>query len=198
MIYPETKMNSAQRSLPFHGGPRPHSGRPRGKRVSHGRRARFDRVTPVHVTLRVRRQVWNLRSGRAFRRIRRCFEKARGRFGCRLIHFSVLGNHLHLIIEADDSAALSRGVQGLCIRIARTLNDMMEAAGRVFDDHFHSRLLRSPTELVRAIRYVLGNHDHHFGEKGVDPYSSAALEERKLVVSEPRGWLLRVGWTLAG
>ncbi len=191
-------MRAAQRSLPFHGGPRPHSGRPRGNRVSHGRRPRFDRVTPVHVTLRVRRQVWNLRSSRAFRRLRRCFHKARGRFGCRLIHFSVLGNHLHLIIEADDSAALTRGVQGLCIRIAKALNAMMEASGRVFDDHYHSRLLRSPTELVRAIRYVLGNHTHHFGEKGVDPFSSAALEEREVLVSAPRGWLLRVGWTLAG
>jgi hypothetical protein len=109
-----------------------------------------------------------------------------------------LGNHLHLIIEADDSAALTRGVQGLCIRIAKALNAMMEASGRVFDDHYHSRLLRSPTELVRAIRYVLGNHEHHFSEKGVDPYSSAAPEEREVVVSEPRGWLLRVGWRLAG
>jgi hypothetical protein len=110
----------------------------------------------------------------------------------------VLGNHLHLIIEADDSAALTRGVQGLSIRIAKALNAMMEASGRVFDDHYHSRLLRSPTELVRAIRYVLGNHEHHFAQKGLDPYSSAVLGKREVVVSEPRGWLLRVGWKLAG
>jgi REP element-mobilizing transposase RayT len=146
----------------------------------------------------MRRGVWNLRSSRVFRRLRRSFEKARGRFGCRLIHFSVQGNHLHLIIEADDSGALSRGMQGLCIRIAKALNAMMQRAGRVFDDHYHSRLLRSPTELVRAIRYVLGNAQHHFGVRGVDPYSSASLEETEAVVSAPRGWLLRVGWKLAG
>ncbi len=110
----------------------------------------------------------------------------------------VQGNHLHLIIEADDSVALSRGVQGLCIRIAKALNNMMKSAGRVFDDHYHSRILRSPTELVRAIRYVLGNHTHHFGEKGVDPYSSAALPKSEAVVSVPRGWLLRVGRNPAG
>ena len=186
-----------QLELPTRGGRRKGAGRPRGNRVSHAARPHFDRVTPVHVTLRMQEHVWNLRSGRSWRRIRRAFERARGRFGMRLIHFSVQGNHLHLIVEADDHRALARAMQGLCIRIAKALNAMMEASGRVFDDHYHSRLLRSPTELVRAIRYVLGNHEHHFGVKGVDPYSSAVLEEMEVVVSEPRGWLLRVGWRLA-
>ena len=74
----------------------------------------------MHVTLRMKPHVWNLRSRRSYRRIRACFEKARGRFGARLVEYSVQGNHLHLIVEADDSAALSRGMQGLTIRIARS------------------------------------------------------------------------------
>ena len=53
-----------------------------------------------------------------------------------------------LIVEADNDAALSSGMQGLCIRIARALNAMMERAGGVFADHYWSRLLRTPTELV--------------------------------------------------
>lgn len=138
--------------------------------------------------------MWNLRSRRSFRRIRLCFAKARGRFNARLIEFSVQGNHLHLIIEADSDGALSRAMQGLCIRIAKALNAMMERAGAVFSDHYHSRVLRSPAELVNAIAYVLGNAAHHFGTKGADPFSSAAL--RDLVVA-PQGWLLRSGWQRA-
>jgi REP element-mobilizing transposase RayT len=141
----------------------------------------------------VRDHVWNLRSGRSFRRIRRAFAKARGRFGARLIEFSVQGNHLHLIVEADSRESLSRGMQGLCIRLARSLNRMMGRAGKVFADHYHSRLLRSPTELVRAIAYVLGNFAHHFGRGGADLFSSAALPPGSDVVTLPRGWLLRVG-----
>jgi putative transposase len=184
------------------GGARPGAGRKaRGPRplVSHKPRARFEKPTPVHVTLRVREHVWNLRSGRSYRRIRLAFEKARGRFGVRLIHFSIQGNHLHLIVEADSTKALSRGLQGLCIRIAKALNAMMELAGRVFSDHYWSRLLRTPTELVNAIRYVLGNSQHHYGEKGVDRFSSAALPEepRDNVLATPVGWLLRVGWKRA-
>ena len=191
-------MRPAQRQLSFptHGGRRAGAGRPRGNRVSHAARPRFDRVTPVHVTLRMREEVWNLRSGRAFRRIRAAFKKARGRFGARLVEFSVQGNHLHLILEADDNAALSRALQGLCIRIARALNKMMARTGPVFGDHYHARLLRSPTALVRAIAYVLGNAVHHFGQRGADPYASRAPDAQAVLVA-PRSWLLREGWRRA-
>ena len=36
-----------------------------------------------------------------------------------LTHFAVLGNHLHLVVEAEDSGALARGMQGLGVRLAR-------------------------------------------------------------------------------
>src|SRR4051812_16767046 len=180
-----------QMQLPFHGGRRRGAGRPRGGRVSHDRRPRFRRPTPVHVTLRVKRHVWNLRSGRSWRRIRTAFEKARGRFGARIVEYSVQGNHLHLIIEADDDTALSRAMQGLCIRLAKALNALMSRAGAVFDDHYFGRRLQSPTELVRAIAYVLGNHEHHFGASSTE-YTSAALSpvERMDLLSVPVGWLL--------
>ena len=55
-------------------------------------------------------------------------------------------------------------------RIAKALNAMMGLAGKVFGDHYHEHLLRSPTELINAIRYVLGNAKHHFGGDGGDPY----------------------------
>jgi len=187
-------------ALPHRGGKRRGAGRkPKGPRalVSHRARARFEKPTPVHVTLRVREEVWNLRSRRAFRRIRACFENSRGRFGARLVEFSVQGNHLHLIVEADSSAALSQALQGLCIRIAKALNALMRRAGAVFADHYHSRLLKTPTELVYAIRYVLGNAAHHFGGGGRDRFSSAGLEDREDVLAKPLGWLLRVGWKRA-
>ena len=197
MISPEIMQPPArQLSFPARGGRRPGAGRPRGARVSHSTRPRFRRATPVHVTLRMRDHVWNLRSRRSFRRLRRCFEKARGRFGARLVEFSVQGNHLHLIVEADDNEALSRALQGLCIRIARALNKMMGRTGKVFGDHYHAHLLTSPTALANAISYVLGNAAHHFGGGGRDPYSSAEPSARE-VLAEPRTWLLRVGWRRA-
>lgn len=167
--------------------------------VSHKARPRFGKPLPVHVTLRAADEVWNLRSGRSFRCLLACLADAAGRFGLRIIEFSIQGNHLHLIVEADDSEALARGMQGLCIRMAKSLNRMMGRSGRVFSDHYHSRLLRTPTELSRAIAYVLDNHQRHPGGRGVDRYSSAALDrsEQARVLSRPSGWLLRAGWRRA-
>jgi REP-associated tyrosine transposase len=181
------------------GGKRRGAGRkPKGPRalVSHDARPQFGKPTPMHVTLRVRQEVWNLRSGRSWRRLRDVFAASCGRFGLRLIQFSIQGNHLHLIFEADSTKSLSRGVQGLCVRVAKALNKMMRRKGRVFADHYFARLLETPKKLVNAIRYVLQNHTHHFGQEGVDPYSSAALTQgdRDIVLARPLGWLLRAGW----
>ena len=75
----------------------------------------------------------------------------------RVTHYSVQGNHLHLIVEADDKEALSRGMQGLTIRIARAINRLAKRSGRVFADRFWSRVLATPCEVRHAIAYVLGN-----------------------------------------
>jgi len=169
--------------------------------VSHKPRPRFNKATPVLVTLRVAFGVWNLRSRRCFQIVEDCLGDARDRFGLRVIEFSVLGNHLHLVVEADSDLALSRGMQGLDVRIARALNRRMRRRGGVFDDHYHSRLLGSPTELVSAIAYVLGNHAHHFGgvPSARDPFCSSAydLARRQAVLSRPRTWLLCQGWRRA-
>jgi putative transposase len=189
--------------LPQRGGRRPGAGRkPKGPRrlVSHKRRPRFERAAAVHVTLRVARHVWNLRSGRCFALIEAAFADARERFGLRIIEFSVMGNHLHLLVEAESNLALSRGMQGLTVRVARALNRLMARGGAVFADHYHSRLLQTPTEVVNAIAYVLGNYAHHFGgAPNQDRYSSTAYspERRDRVISLPRTWLLRVGWRRA-
>jgi len=196
-INPEIMRKAKQLEFSRHGGRREGAGRRRGNRVSHAARPRFGKPTPAHVTLRMRGHVWNLRSGRSYRRLQACFEKSSGRFDARLIEFSVQGNHLHLIVEAANDGSLSRALQGLCIRIARSLNAMMRRTGKVFADHYHARLLRSPTELARAIAYVLGNAAHHFGAAGVDSFSSAALvpAERMTLLAPGESWLLRIGLT---
>jgi REP element-mobilizing transposase RayT len=54
--------------------------------------------------------------------VARAFAAGRDRFGFRLTQFSLQSNHLHLIAEACDRQALSLGMQGLLVRVARALN----------------------------------------------------------------------------
>ena len=158
---------------------------------------------PLHVTLRMAPHVYNLRSRRSFRVIAAALRVGGDRFNVRVIQFSVQGNHIHLVVEAPNRRALARAIQGLSIRVAKGLNRMMGRAGRVFDDRYHARVLRTPTEVRHAIHYVLGNARKHAAERGetyapgyVDPYSSAGAPDLALPLAQT--WLLRAGWKRAG
>ncbi|HEX9243633.1 MAG TPA: hypothetical protein VF875_14410 [Anaeromyxobacter sp.] len=186
------------------GGARPGSGRkPRGKEagVSHERVLEPDARLPVHVTVRAREHVWNLRSRRGHAVIAAALRGVLGRPGFRAVHFSLLGNHLHLVVEADHARALASGMKALSGRIAIGLNRMMGRRGPVFADRYHAHVLRTPSEVRNAVAYVLGNFASHARRRGeplepgwVDPYSSAAPHGPDGLpppVSEPRSWLLR-------
>jgi REP element-mobilizing transposase RayT len=68
--------------------------------------------------------------------LKRVFYAANRRDDFRLIHFSIQGNHVHFIVEADDSQRLSRGMQGLNVRIAMALNRLIGRRGKVLADRF--------------------------------------------------------------
>ena len=73
--------------------------------------------------MRMRAGVGYLRGYRLREAIERALCEAKERFGLRVIHYSIQGNHLHLLVEAADGPiSLRRGAQGLAIRIARAIN----------------------------------------------------------------------------
>ena len=202
------------------GAGRPPSGPAAG--VSHLRRPALSRHHPVHVTLAVGRGIESLRGSAMFRAVKRALTGARARFGFRLVHFSVQRDHLHLLAEASDRRALSRGMQGLSIRVAKAVNRRLGRRGSVFADRYHARALKTPREARFALRYVLLNARKH--ERGslripagfVDARSSAPWFDgwsrprelafvREVEVSRgeapvvaARTWLLRVGFKRAG
>ena len=59
---------------------------------------------------------------------------ASGPLGMQFVHFSVKGNHLHLIVEAQGREALSRAMKGLAVRVAIALNRAIGRRGTVFAD----------------------------------------------------------------
>ena len=202
------KPKQLQLHLPTWGGQRKRKRRRKEQRrlgkVPHRKRPALWSRHPVHATWRVLPHVWNLRSRRCFSRIAQSFSLGRDRFGFRLVHFSVQGNHLHLVVEAEDERALARGMQGLGVRIAKALNRLMHRKGSVFADHYHARILRSPTQVANALAYVLMNFLHHFpdearryAEDPRDRFSSAWREDgTDPPVVAARTWLLTVGWRI--
>ncbi len=148
-----------------------------------------------------------MRKDRIFAYIQRAFWRGHDRFGMRVIDFSLQRDHIHLIVEAEDRLSLTRGLQGLSVRLPRAVNRALSRAGRVFADRYHDRLLRTPSEVRKAVNDVRNNFNRHEAKAGravhpffIDPYSSVSGEASTYmvtydlgvpVVATPRTWLLR-------
>ncbi len=194
------------------GGPRPGSGRPKSKDagVPHTRRERFKSCHPLHVTIKLKKGLPGLRQGPEFATLCKSFELGRKREGCRLVHFAVLGDHLHLVVEAEGHEQLSKGVGGLMVSMAKRLNRLWRREGSVFADRYHSRSLKTPREVRHALCYVLNNarkHGLRLPPGCPDPFSSASCftgwDAEPTAPADPRiarllraarTWLLNVGW----
>lgn len=182
-------------------------GRPKqaGSRVRHGAREAVKRYEPQHVTLRLVQGLPSLRSREVLEVLWEIFAEARDRHGMRVCHWAVLSNHIHLIVEAENAAALASGMNGLLVRIARRLNRLFGRRGKFFDGRYHVRALCTPREVRHAVRYVLTNARHHGIRTAgpIDPFSSGPWfggwpEPVQVVggpsdrpLAEPRSWLLR-------
>jgi REP element-mobilizing transposase RayT len=168
----------------------------------------------VLVTIPLKRGLPRLRKTRERKVLERAFHAGRERSGFRLTQYSIQSDHLHLLVEADDRRALSRGMQGLLVRIARALNKLWTRTGKVFRDRYHDRILRTPREVRNALRYVLNNarkHGLRTLRQTVDGFTSAPwfdgwrgqnmepLERGPdCPVMRARTWLQRTGWRRHG
>ncbi len=205
--------NTGQAEFAFRswGGRRRGAGRPAtaGRRqVPHRRRAPHDRHVPVHVTLRAAAGIPSLRGARIFPAVRSGLAASSG--ACfRILQFSVQQDHVHLLVEAEDHPGLTRGCQGLAVRLAKAVNRIAGRHGAVWGDRYHARQLRTPREVRLGLVYVLHNWRKHIpGARGLDLRSSAPwftgwrIPRQRAPgpppVRAPRTWLARVGWMRHG
>jgi len=187
--------------------------------VAHERRVRFAARFPLHVTLRIKDDVPSLRRRGPLRIIQQAIREAGHHAYFRVVEFAVIGNHIHLIVEADGAEALAVGMHALEVRLARRLNRHFGRRGKLLADRYHARHLETPTDTRNAIRYVLSNQRAHEARRGerlngdwIDPFSSAywfdgwkqpvrlrESRQRELLnvprpTAAPTVWLLTTGW----
>jgi REP element-mobilizing transposase RayT len=165
--------------------------------------------------MRVRPGVPSLRSIRFVRELRRSLAEACERGGFRVVHYTLMTDHAHWIVEATDKRALACGIKSIAARLARAVNRVFDRTGPVLDGRYDSVALRTPRQVRNALRYVLLNARKHARRpsqsRRLDPASSGrwfdgwrepvALHDRIGVAREvapARCWLLRVGWRRRG
>ena len=179
-------------------------GRPEkeGAGPRHVARPGLDPRHPVHVTLEVRAGLPSLRRAREFRVVRRAIVAGLGRFGTRLVAWSVQTNHVHLLVEVDGREllreerpgiegskldaldaeevakltrrALSKARKGFGVRTASALNALWGRRGDVWKERYHTVVITGPKQMWYALRYVLTNGQKHGAcHEQIDPCSSA-------------------------
>jgi REP element-mobilizing transposase RayT len=209
-----------------------------GKRKGAGRKQVNERKSQPHrvrpeitsrmamlVTLRVVPNVRRMRRMDAYKALRKALLVVLARTDFRIVHHSIQGNHIHLVVEAEDKRALARGMQAFQASAARRLNQVdiddngKVRTGQVFVDRYHLDVVTTPTHARHTLAYVLNDWRRHKEDRApgtrtwsLDKYSSAisftGWAERSewimpddyepLPVSSPQSWLLREGWKLGG
>ena len=180
------------------------------KRVSHAKRPRHVGRYPVHVTMRAGEGLPSFRYPKISSALRDALKAANQRDNFGFVHFSIQKNHIHMLVEAQDQVALSRGMNGLASRCAKAINKAVGREGEVWSDRYHAQELKNPTMVRRAILYIIANIKKHApqGAPAIDPHSSAPWFTGYLEsippagtaspARAPRTWLAREGWLRGG
>ncbi len=208
-----------QQELFRHGGKRKGAGRPpKGRRSSekHQKRPQLRASEPVHVVLRVAKDVGTLRRRQVYHAIRKALIATFTRDDFRVVHLSIQRDHVHLLGEASGRMALARGMQAFQISAAKHINAAMNRRGTVFPDRYHAEIIKSRRRARNALAYVLNNWRKHreplVRDFVVDPFSTAVHFEgwndlhetgfsasyEPLPVWKPKTWLLSDGWRMYG
>jgi len=171
--------------------PKRKRGRPcKGDRAGapHKKRVSFKASEPIHVVLRVEESgLGGLRKREMYRAVRAATLTVASREGFRIVHISIQGHHIHMLVEADGKTALAGGMQAFQISAAKRMNAEITVVdeetrrprrrkGKVFSDRYHAEVITNRRQARHALAYVLNNWRKHREDRGVgwkvDPYSS--------------------------
>jgi hypothetical protein len=102
------------------------------------------------VTLKLQPDLPSLRSPALKASVEQAIDAGHERFGMRLLRYSLDKDGLSLVVTAPNRRALSRGIQGISVRIARAVNRKLERKGRLFADRYEAELVARASKKAKA------------------------------------------------
>jgi putative transposase len=143
---------------------------------SHRRRIAFRASQPVHISLRFVDGIVGRRM-EIYGALQKALVTTGKRTDMRIVHLSLQGSHVHLLVEADGKTALSRGIGAFKISAAKWINRAIwEGAGsrgklrkgKVFAERFYCEVIETPRQARNALVYVLNNWRRLREDRGED------------------------------
>jgi REP element-mobilizing transposase RayT len=155
------------------------------------RRLAFGSSRVVHLTLRLREGLPNLRTRKGAQIVKRAILGAQSG-GLRVVHFAVLSNHIHLICEAVSLSVLMNSMKSLTSRLgihlrrwmreqkhyAKQLEVLDQSGLGLFRGRYNLQSIKTPTQMRQVLKYVLLNPAKHFKKAPyLDLFTSAVVFE---------------------
>lgn len=184
-------MSELQAPTKGHGGRRRGAGRKKEANwgePTHAKRPSLSSRHPVHVALRLKKRLPELRERRVYHELRRVFARYIDQARFRIVHISIQNTHLHLIVEAESKAALTHGMQSLAINAARAINRAWRRRGKVFAYRYSAKQIKTASYARNAISYVLNNWRRHREDFANGRELTAILDEFSSAISFT-GWI---------
>jgi len=75
----------------------------------------------------------------------------------KLLAFVIMPDHMHLVLALPPDLRLGRVMQLIKGRFSNRYNELVGGGGRLWQERYHERALRTEAELVAAIEYVHRN-----------------------------------------
>ena len=181
--------------------------------MSHHTRVPLSARHPVLVTLRTKPELGTLRRKRVHAVIRGALIESCDKGAFRVCHYSLQKHGVLLLVEARDRQILSRGMQGVNVRMAKALNRLWQRNGSVFSDRYQTDVVKTSQRGRDILCYVLNQARQHarIAPGELDPFSSAAYFDGwsdlpapaqpppgSMPVARPRTGLLKTGWRKHG
>ena len=115
------------------------------------RREKLTYKIPLHVTVRITSNKPSLRDRKMHLAFLRAISRAKD-YGLAVQHFSVIGNHIHFLVEVENNESLARGMMSLLASMTWATRKILRVGGKLFAGRFHTHVLKAPTEVRNAIK----------------------------------------------
>ncbi len=132
----------------------------------HAKRPEVEPGAPLHITMKLAEDLPEL-DATTLALTEQAVEAAREKPGFRIVHHVIEARHLHLIVEAESTAVLGRGLRGLGIRLARALNKVVGRKGTAIRERYSLRVLRREA-VDEVLTYLRGLRERHVA-RGPEP-----------------------------
>jgi putative transposase len=82
-----------------------------------------------------------------------CLERGLGVSGCKVHQLTLMGNHIHMIVSPPEPQSLARLFQRTNQRYAQVRNKRRNATGKLFEERYHSKVIRDEAQLMTTTLY---------------------------------------------